>query len=424
MKKNLDPAREAGKDTAYLMIFQALNYVPSLVTVPYLMYCLGAERFGYLGFSLAVCQFLMILAEFGFNLSASRRIALAREDMAEVRRIFSDALFCRLGLLAVSFILLLLLSLFDAYEPYRPVLLAKFASVAGEAFLFAFLFQGLGYIRWVGILNCAAKWIVLPLTFLLVTSPDDYLVAATLPGMAALVMDALMLVFALRKGWIGRPRFDFSRCAGLLRDSFPIFCSNAAVSVYLLVIVLALGYLASPEELGRYSAADKIMRAVIALCLLPAVQAFYPSVSRGFVSDPLRTRRTVKRLLLGEVLLMSAAAAAMYFAAPLLPELLGDSYRGAEDVIRMLSLAAIALSAGTVAGQLGLLAGGAPHCKRRFLTAYLAAACVAAVAAVILIPRFAAVGAALSVLAAEVVAAAILLASMASLRSQGLGARG
>ena len=107
--------RHEVKDVLYLVVFQGLNYVPSLVVLPYLIVVLGAEKFGHVGFSLAVCQFLMIVVDFGFNLSVSKRIALARDDSKELDRIFSAAFFCRIGLLLSCFVILAAISFFPNY---------------------------------------------------------------------------------------------------------------------------------------------------------------------------------------------------------------------------------------------------------------------------------------------------------------------
>ncbi len=75
------------KDVFYLIALQGLNYLAPIVVLPYLMVVLGAEKFGCIGFALAVCQYLMIVVDFGFNLSATKRIALAKGNQDELNKI-------------------------------------------------------------------------------------------------------------------------------------------------------------------------------------------------------------------------------------------------------------------------------------------------------------------------------------------------
>jgi PST family polysaccharide transporter len=77
--KNSGQQREI-KDVFYLILLQGLNYVAPLLVLPYLMIKLGAEKFGYIGFSLSVCQYLMLIVDFGFNLSGTKRIALVQDN--------------------------------------------------------------------------------------------------------------------------------------------------------------------------------------------------------------------------------------------------------------------------------------------------------------------------------------------------------
>ena len=80
------------KDVVYLMALQGMNYVAPLIVFPYLMQTLGAEKFGYIGFSLSVTQYLMLIVDFGFNLTATKKIAIAKNNQAELNEIFSATL--------------------------------------------------------------------------------------------------------------------------------------------------------------------------------------------------------------------------------------------------------------------------------------------------------------------------------------------
>lgn len=395
----------------YLVVFQGLNYVPSLIVLPYLIVVLGAEKFGHIGFSLAVCQILMIVVDFGFNLSASKRIAVVREDKAAVDRIFAAAFYCRLGLLLLCFAVIAAISYVPRYEIYRPALFAKSITVVGEAFLFTFLFQGMGKIRWVSIFYCIAKFLVLPVTFLLVKAPDDYLWAAALPGIVSIVADVMLIVMIAVSGWVSFPKFDFKDCLAELQESTPIFVSNVSNNIYLLIVVMALAHFAPAAEVGRFTASDKIIRALMTLLAVPVVQSFYPAVSRMAVDDKAKASVLVKRLVIGGACLMALAATAIFIISPYLPSWLGEDYTGTEKIMRILSLMAVAASAGMLTGQLGLLASGGGTQKGWYFYIYLAATVVAAVFMFVFVPSWQGVGAAMTFLLTEIfVAVAMVMA--------------
>ena len=124
------------KDVFYLVVLQGLNYVAPLLVLPYLMIVLGAEKFGYIGFAQSVCAYLMILVDFGFNLSATKRIALAKENPEELNKIFSATVGAKVILLGISFFCFLLLLLVPQFEVYRSTMIIFFGIVIANAFSF------------------------------------------------------------------------------------------------------------------------------------------------------------------------------------------------------------------------------------------------------------------------------------------------
>src|SRR5512138_96708 len=71
-----------------LSVLQFSYYVLPLITVPYLVRVLGAERFGLLMFAAAFNLYFVTLSDVGFDLSATRAIALCRERVESISEIF------------------------------------------------------------------------------------------------------------------------------------------------------------------------------------------------------------------------------------------------------------------------------------------------------------------------------------------------
>ena len=59
-----------------LSVLKVLTYVLPLVTFPYLISVLGIEKFGLIMFAQATMYYFEIVVDFGFNLSATREVAL------------------------------------------------------------------------------------------------------------------------------------------------------------------------------------------------------------------------------------------------------------------------------------------------------------------------------------------------------------
>ena len=91
-------------DTLYLVALQGINYVTPLLVFPYLMIVLGAEKFGYIGFSMSVIQYLMLFVDFGFNFTATKQISLIKHNHEKLNEVFTSTLYAKLILLIISFL--------------------------------------------------------------------------------------------------------------------------------------------------------------------------------------------------------------------------------------------------------------------------------------------------------------------------------
>lgn len=76
------------KNSFYLYLVQGLNYLLPLITLPYLLIVLSSEDFGKYSFAFATSQFLILLVDFGFNLSATKKIAENSESEIIVKQIY------------------------------------------------------------------------------------------------------------------------------------------------------------------------------------------------------------------------------------------------------------------------------------------------------------------------------------------------
>ena len=397
----IDDNRREVTDVLYLVALQGVNFIAPLVVLPYLMKTLGAAGFGCIGFSLAVCQYLQLIVDFGFNLSATKRVSLSLPDQGEVNRVFSAVFYAKMALLAVSAVLLLAVSLLPAFAVYRPTLYIMFLTVVGNAFLFVFLFQGIGQVRWVSIANAVAKFAVLPLTFLLVKGPGDCLVAAAVQASVSLVAALITVSLTAARGWARLLRPVWADVRAALRDSWPLFLSSAATNVYTACFIVILGLFASPDEVGRYSAVDRVMRALCYAALLPVLQAFYPKVCRMACSDRAGAWRLGGQLLVFELLAMTAVGASLFFGGAWVEAWLKGDYAGTASLFRLDALVPLFVGAGGVTGQLMVLALGGERQRVWFKRVYYLAAAVALAGVLALTPVWGAMGTVAALLATE-----------------------
>lgn len=383
------------------MILQGLNYLAPLLVWPYLMTVLGAEQFGCISFAIAANQYLMIIVDFGFNFSSTKGIALAKGNQESINRLFSETLVAKLLLLAGAFVLLLVIVAIPKFRIYAQTSLILFSMVVCSALTCVWLFQGLGKIRIVSIINCVSKIAILPLTFVLVRTSNDTLLAACILG-GVYVVSAILSLLLVRLQRLARlVAITWSGIKAILKDSFPIFVSNAASSIYAMLFVVILGYFALPDEVGKYAAAEKLMRMACYAVWLPVSQAFFPKICQTAGHNRAETRRTLRRLFVIMTAAMLFIGGILFFFARPLSEWLGRDYVGFEPIAKILSIVPLFVAVGGVAGQLGLLTMGNERDKKHFQNIYLSAAGLSVVLTFALVPHFQAIGAGIALLLTE-----------------------
>ena len=89
-----------------LGVVQIVNLGLPLLWLPYLARVLGAEQLGRVAFALSIAQMMVVLTDYGFNLSASKAVAVHRSDKKRVAEIWcsvsaSRAILAFFGLIAL-----------------------------------------------------------------------------------------------------------------------------------------------------------------------------------------------------------------------------------------------------------------------------------------------------------------------------------
>jgi PST family polysaccharide transporter len=272
-------------NTAFLAIMQAANSFLPLLTVPFLVRVLGVELFGQLAFAMALMFYFIVLADYGFNLTATRAIAIHREDSDKVGRIYSSVMLIKCVLLLFSALFLVCLVFFvPALAEYRVLYFASFLVVIGQSLFPVWFFQGMEKMKYVTYLNVLAKVFLTAGIFIFVSAPDDYLYVPLLTAMGFLlsVMSALYLVHGLYG-----VRFTWSTWQEIrtsLAEGWYVFLSQLKVTLFSSTNIVILGILSGPVAVGYYVGAEKIMRA-LALAQTPITSALFPLIAKKMEND-------------------------------------------------------------------------------------------------------------------------------------------
>lgn len=272
-----------GRNFGYLVILQGVNFILPLITMPYLVNVLGSDKFGLVMFAQSFAVFFNVIVDFGFNLSATREIALNKNDHQAISEIFSSVFLIKIALLIVSFLILWLLTfVLSDLRKDSLVFILSYGVVFGQALFPIWYFQGIEKMQFVTITNVAAKVLFTVLIFLGIKGESDYLSVPIYNSIGFIISGFVGLVLAKRNVSFVRPNWKKTKVR--FQEGFQLFISNLSVTLYTVSNTVILGFFTNNSIVGVYSSFEKLVLAVKNI-YAPLFQAMFPWLSKKNSSE-------------------------------------------------------------------------------------------------------------------------------------------
>lgn len=285
-----------------LSILQGANYILPFLTFPYLVSVLGIEKFGLLAFATSFIMFFQIFTDYGFNLTATRQVSINRDNQKKINEIFNAVLFIKLGLIFISFIILLIfINIFDKFHQDYVIYLFTFGTVIGNALFPIWFFQGIENMKFITYLNIFSKSIFTISIFIFITTAEDYIYVPLINSLGFLISGIVSMIIVYKKFGINIKLPNKKIMKFYLIDGFSIFLSNIFISIYSYVPILFLGFFTNNNMVGVYSIIEKTV-AIFNGLFAPVSQTLFPYVSKKIHQDKLKAIGLIRRILKGYVL--------------------------------------------------------------------------------------------------------------------------
>lgn len=254
--------RKIINNISYLTLLQAGNYIVPLITVPYLIKSLGVEKFGLVMLAQSIMFYFVSLVDYGFSLTGVREISLSRENVKKSSLVFSEIIFTKVVLLVIGgFILLLLFYFYPKFRNEGVLLLTSYIIVVGNGILPIFFFQGVEKMQFITILTLVSKLLFALLVFIFIKTSEDYIWVNMLQGVGTLIAGIIGLYIAISAYNIRvtSPLFLVTSIRKRLVENWRISASTISITIYMNANGFILGFFVSPQLLGIYMIAEKIM---------------------------------------------------------------------------------------------------------------------------------------------------------------------
>ncbi|TMN33195.1 flippase [Pseudoalteromonas sp. S2755] len=319
-----------------LSVLQALNYALPLVTIPFLLRTLGVESYGVLAFLNATITLFIIVIDYGFNLSATRRISICRHDLSKVSNIYSAVMTAKCLLILLCLLAAFILTLLtERYGEHQLLFFACFGVAVGHGLFPVWLYQGMEEMKYITYLNVLSKVTFTILIFLFVSSSEDIILVPIFTALGAIFVSFISLYIVKEKFGIYTVKPSFISMKNEFEEGAHIFFSNVSSSIYTTCAPIILGVYSSSTIVGYYSAAEKVIMAVRGL-FSPISQAMYPFISRKVENNKQNTFTVLVYYTASSFLFMLLLSSCVYLFSDLISFIiLGEE---SETVVKYLKI--------------------------------------------------------------------------------------
>lgn len=347
------------RNTAALFIVQISSYLAPLLILPYLSRVLSTDHFGLIAFATSFNWYFLTLVEYGFNLSATRRIAIYREDATKVSKIFSSVMAAKTFLTVVGFILMIAIVMATPkLRPNLTLFMISYLAVIGDLLFPLWLFQGLQKMENLVWRDLCAKGVALVLIFAFVRRDADYLWAAGFQAGSTVIAGIVGLITVPILSPVRWVLPSIQEALMAMREGWPVFVSMVALSLTNSTNILVLGLYAGPTDVALYTAPSRLVVAVRML-VSPVVTALYPHLSHMAANsrnEAVAFLRKYALVLAGPF--FAASLVLLGGASPIIRILYGSKYVASIEILRILAFSPLLLALQQVYSTFFMLAFG------------------------------------------------------------------
>ena len=321
------------KNTFFLYIMTGAKFVLPLIITACLTRRLGPDAYGVISYLTPVMGYFILLFDFGFNFSATKKIAQHRADPVLIEKTIAAVYTAKILLVLAGFLpLMLLLLCIDLLRQYVLLTVLYYLSTAAQIFIPDFLYRGLEKMEGVTTRYILAKLITAVLIFLAVRD-DGGLILVPLAYLIGTVAAALHTNHHMVKKLGYRVALGGLReAAAELRESGIYFVSTFASTALSVTSTFVMGIVGMPTaQIAYWGVAFQVVQAVQAM-YDPITTSIYPHVAGK------RDHKFVLRITLCLLPLVAAGCVLLYCLAGLAVKIIaGGAYLAAVPVLQALT---------------------------------------------------------------------------------------
>ncbi|MGI4734727.1 MAG: flippase [Janthinobacterium lividum] len=392
--------RRFAVNVASLFSVQIANFLLPLLTVPYVVRIIGPDKLGLLNFSQAYVTYFSLLINYGFDMAAVRAIAANRDDKEATNRIFSQVMAGKTLLWVLSTIIFTVVSLTSPeFKGHLFLHVCTYLVCIGTVLSPFWLYQAMEDLGRVAIFNLAVKLIFSLSVLLLIRKADDYVYQNLAISVSQILISVAALYVAMRRFKIKFTWPTVPELRNRFKEDRTLFFSSVMITIYASSNIFLLGLLSVPYNVGIYAAGTRLEGMAESFVGLALNQAFFPIVAQAFGQGKEEGLQMVRKTFFPLFFVMALVSVGLWVVGPFVITLLyGAKFQEAITILRIVALLPLIIG---LSNLLGLHTMLNLRMDRAFFTVTAVGSVVGLLLNILLIRRFAHIGAAYALVFTE-----------------------
>lgn len=273
--------RVVANNFLFLFLLKGIDFLIPLLTLPYLLRVVGNDGYGQIMFALALINYFISFAYYGFNLTGTRFVASNKESSKRLQYIYTVVNSTRAFLCLVSSLLIILLVLiFPIFRMDWALYILFIPMIWGGALISDWMYQGIERMKYIALLNTGIRLTFLIAVFTFIHDKEDLWVYP-LSLSTAYILCAIVSHYILKQILGLKLRLcSLKHIINRIKIDFPIFINQFVPTLYNNTSGFVLGLVAPMSVVGIYHAIKKIADLFVTLSDL-FTRAIYPNIIRN-----------------------------------------------------------------------------------------------------------------------------------------------
>lgn len=322
-----------------LTVFQVIELLIPLITIPIIISKVGAEKFGLISFAIVFSFLFQLFIDFGFNAISTRDISLNKKDFIKVSQIFNETINSKIILSLICFFFFLSIILyFDKFNSDIDIFIYTFISFILQSLIPFWFFQGLQKSKYITISSFIGRLIYLLLIIFLIKSENDYLLVPISNAIGFLISFIITFIIINKKFKIKLTTIRLEEFKNQLNKGKFMFLSELKLYFISYFNVLLLGFISGNVAVAYFVGAEKIIKAISNM-FAPIQNSLLPVLAVNLNNNRKTTIRLIKKILPIAIFVLCIFSVFLFlFSEKIIIFILGTEMANSVIVFKILSL--------------------------------------------------------------------------------------